>query len=72
MRARQGPELLADDELIRRGLLAVAERDEAGVRRVVPGRWLEVPGLDRTAPGPAPAVAGEHGAAILAEAESPR
>jgi crotonobetainyl-CoA:carnitine CoA-transferase CaiB-like acyl-CoA transferase len=68
VRARQGPELLADDGLIRRGLLAVTERDEAGVRRVVPGRWLDAPGLDRTAPGPAPAVAGEHGAAILAEA----
>jgi hypothetical protein len=67
VRARQGPELPADDQLIRRGLLAVTERDEAGVRRVVPGRWLEVPGLDRDAPGPAPAAAGEHGAAILAE-----
>ena len=68
VRARQGHELVADDQLIRHGLLAVTERDEAGVSRVLPGRWLEMPGLRRDPPGPAPAAAGQHAAEILAEA----
>jgi len=68
VRARQGHELVADDQLIRHGLLSVAERDEAGVSRVLPGRWLEMPGLRREPPGPAPAAAGQHAAEILAEA----
>ncbi|HEY6479777.1 MAG TPA: CoA transferase [Streptosporangiaceae bacterium] len=67
-RARQGHELVADDQLIRHGLLSVTERDEAGVSRVLPGRWLEVPGLRRDPPGPPPAVAGQHADEILAEA----
>ncbi|MGH3275150.1 MAG: hypothetical protein ACRDNZ_12615, partial [Streptosporangiaceae bacterium] len=68
VRARQGRELVADEQLIRHDLLAVTGRDEAGVSHVMPGRWLEMPGLAREAPGPAPAVPGEHGAQILAEA----
>ena len=68
VRARQGHELIADDQLIRHGLLSVTERDEAGVSRVLPGRWLEMPGLVREPPGPAPAVAGQDGDEILAEA----
>jgi crotonobetainyl-CoA:carnitine CoA-transferase CaiB-like acyl-CoA transferase len=67
VRARQGHELAADDQLIRHGLLSVTERDEAGVSRVLPGRWLEMPGLRREPPGPAPA-AGQHADEILAEA----
>jgi len=68
VRARQGHELVADEQLIRHGLLSVTERDEAGVSRVLPGRWLEMPGLRREPPGPAPAVAGQHADEILAEA----
>jgi crotonobetainyl-CoA:carnitine CoA-transferase CaiB-like acyl-CoA transferase len=68
VRARQGHELVADDQLIGHGLLAVAERGDAGVSRVLPGRWLEIPGLRRDPPGPPPAVAGEHADEILAEA----
>jgi len=68
VRARQGHELVGDEQLIRHGLLSVTERDEAGVSRVLPGRWLEMPGLRREPPGPAPAVAGQHAAEILAEA----
>jgi crotonobetainyl-CoA:carnitine CoA-transferase CaiB-like acyl-CoA transferase len=68
VRARQGHELVADDQLIRHGLLSVVERDDAGVSRVLPGRWLEVPGLRRDPPGPPPAVAGQHADEILAEA----
>ncbi|HEY3979955.1 MAG TPA: CoA transferase [Streptosporangiaceae bacterium] len=68
VRARQGHELVADDQLIRHGLLSVVERDESGVSRVLPGRWLEVPGLRRDPPGPPPAVAGQHADEILAEA----
>jgi crotonobetainyl-CoA:carnitine CoA-transferase CaiB-like acyl-CoA transferase len=68
VRARQGHELVADDQLIRHGLLSVTERDDAGVSRVLPGRWLEMPGLRREPPGPAPAAAGQHADEILAEA----
>jgi crotonobetainyl-CoA:carnitine CoA-transferase CaiB-like acyl-CoA transferase len=68
VRARQGHELIGDDQLIRHGLLSVTERDEAGVSRVLPGRWLEQPGLVREPPGPAPAAAGQHADEILAEA----
>jgi crotonobetainyl-CoA:carnitine CoA-transferase CaiB-like acyl-CoA transferase len=67
VRARQGHELVADDELIGHGLLAVTERDDAGVSRVLPGRWLEQPGLVREPPGPAPAAAGQHADEVLAE-----
>jgi crotonobetainyl-CoA:carnitine CoA-transferase CaiB-like acyl-CoA transferase len=67
VRARQGHELVADDQLIGHGLLAVTERDDAGVSRVLPGRWLEQPGLVREPPGPAPAVAGQHAGEVLAE-----
>ena len=59
VRARQARELTADEQLIRHGLLTVLERDDRGVTRVDPGRWLEMPGLParkpRKAPGP-----GEH------------
>ncbi|MGH3266163.1 MAG: CoA transferase, partial [Trebonia sp.] len=66
VRARRVPELTADDQLIGHGLLAVIDRDEAGVARVGPGRWLEMPGLTGRPPAEAPE-AGEHGQAILAE-----
>ena len=36
--------------------------------RVLPGRWLDMPGIRRDPPGPPPAVAGQHAAEILAEA----
>jgi crotonobetainyl-CoA:carnitine CoA-transferase CaiB-like acyl-CoA transferase len=65
--ARQGRELTGDEQLVRHGLVAVTGRDEAGVATVLPGRWLEAPGLDREPPGPAPA-AGQHGPAIRAAA----
>ena len=67
VRARQVPELAADDQLIRHGLLSVTERDEAGVARVGPGRWLEMPGLPPRPPGEAPEP-GEHTEAVLREA----
>ncbi|HEU5390912.1 MAG TPA: CoA transferase [Streptosporangiaceae bacterium] len=66
VRARQAPELVTDRDLIRRGLLTVLEEDQAGVARIGPGRWLEMPGLVTAPPGEAPAL-GEHGAAILRE-----
>lgn len=66
VRARQAPELATDRDLIRRGLLTVREEDRAGVARIGPGRWLEMPGLVTAPPGEAPAL-GEHGAAILRE-----
>jgi crotonobetainyl-CoA:carnitine CoA-transferase CaiB-like acyl-CoA transferase len=66
VRARQPRELAGDDQLIRHGLLAVLEHDEAGVARVGPGRWLEMPGLTAAPPGEAPEL-GEHGDTILAE-----
>jgi hypothetical protein len=68
VRARQGQELLGDDQLLRHGLLSVTERDAAGVSRALPGRWLEMPGLVREPPGPAPAHAGQDRDEILAEA----
>jgi crotonobetainyl-CoA:carnitine CoA-transferase CaiB-like acyl-CoA transferase len=64
VRARQAPELVHDERLIRHGLLTVVERDELGVVRVVPGRWLEIPGLELPPPLPAP-LPGQHGEAIL-------
>jgi len=68
VRARQAPELIADEQLIRHGLLTIVERGEGGgVTQVGPGRWLEMPGLVTAPPGPAPAP-GEHGPAIMAEA----
>jgi crotonobetainyl-CoA:carnitine CoA-transferase CaiB-like acyl-CoA transferase len=66
VRARQAAELAADRDLIRRGLLTVVEEDRAGVARIGPGRWLEMPGLVTAPPGQAPAL-GEHGVAILRE-----
>ncbi len=65
-RARLPQDLTADERLIRHGLLTVIERDEAGVQSVGPGRWLEMPGLRRPAPGQAPR-AGEHTGAVLHE-----
>jgi crotonobetainyl-CoA:carnitine CoA-transferase CaiB-like acyl-CoA transferase len=65
VRARRPQELTGDAELIRRGMLAVIETDAAGVSRVGPGRWLEMPGLVLTALGEAPA-AGEHQRAVMA------
>jgi crotonobetainyl-CoA:carnitine CoA-transferase CaiB-like acyl-CoA transferase len=59
VRARQPRELTADAQLIRHGLLTVLDRDDHGVTRVDPGRWLEMPGLPAREPGQAPA-AGEH------------
>ena len=56
--------LTRDEQLIRHGLLAVTEADDAGVARVVPGRWLDMPGLVTGAPGEAPQP-GEHTNAIL-------
>ena len=67
VRARQAPELIADEQLIRHGLLTVLERDDEGVTQVGPGRWLEMPGLVMPPPGLAPGP-GEHGEAILLEA----
>ena len=65
-RARVVPELTADDQLIRHGLLTVLERDRSGVVRVGPGRWLEMPGLHTAPPAEAPGP-DEHRAAILRE-----
>jgi crotonobetainyl-CoA:carnitine CoA-transferase CaiB-like acyl-CoA transferase len=45
----------------------VTEADDAGVARVGPGRWLEMPGLVTSAPGDAPQP-GEHTEAILRQA----
>jgi len=66
VRARQPRELTGDDQLVQHGLLAVLQRDEGGVARIGPGRWLEMPGLTIAPPGEAPEL-GEHGHAILAE-----
>jgi len=44
----------------------VTEADDAGVARVVPGRWLDMPGLVTGTPGEAPQP-GEHTDAILRE-----
>jgi crotonobetainyl-CoA:carnitine CoA-transferase CaiB-like acyl-CoA transferase len=65
--ARQVPELAADEQLIQHGLLTVIEQDAAGVARVGPGRWLEMPGLPPRPPGDAPDP-GEHTEAVLREA----
>ena len=67
VRARQARELTADAQLVRHGLLTVRERDDRGVTRVDPGRWLEMPGLPPRGPGKAPA-AGEHNDALRREA----
>jgi crotonobetainyl-CoA:carnitine CoA-transferase CaiB-like acyl-CoA transferase len=64
VRARQLPDLTRDEQLIRHGLLTVTEADDAGVAGVVPGRWLDMPGLVTSAPGEAPQP-GEHTDAIL-------
>jgi crotonobetainyl-CoA:carnitine CoA-transferase CaiB-like acyl-CoA transferase len=66
VRARRPQELTGDGQLIAHGLLTVVETDAAGVARVGPGRWLEMPGLTLSPPGEAPA-AGEHEQAILSE-----
>jgi crotonobetainyl-CoA:carnitine CoA-transferase CaiB-like acyl-CoA transferase len=63
-RARRVRELTADEQLIGHGLLTVLERDQSGVVRVGPGRWLEMPGL-RTAPPEEAPGPDEHRAAIL-------
>jgi crotonobetainyl-CoA:carnitine CoA-transferase CaiB-like acyl-CoA transferase len=70
VRARQPRELAADAQLIRHGLLTVLDRDERGVTRVDPGRWLEMPGLPAREPGPAPG-AGEHTEIVRREASLP-
>jgi crotonobetainyl-CoA:carnitine CoA-transferase CaiB-like acyl-CoA transferase len=67
VKARQVPELATDEQLVRHGLLAVTERDEAGIARVGPGRWLEMPGLPSRPPGDAPD-SGQHTEAIVREA----
>ena len=67
VRARQAPELAGDVELTGHGLLAIIRQDQAGVTEVGPGRWLDVPGLRRPAPGAAPRP-GEHNGAVLLEA----
>jgi crotonobetainyl-CoA:carnitine CoA-transferase CaiB-like acyl-CoA transferase len=66
VRARRPQELTGDGQLIAHRLLTVLETDAAGVARVAPGRWLEMPGLTLPPPGEAPA-AGEHEQSILAE-----
>jgi crotonobetainyl-CoA:carnitine CoA-transferase CaiB-like acyl-CoA transferase len=65
VQARQLPDLTRDEQLIRHNLLTVTETDDAGVTQVVPGRWLDMPGLVTSAPGEAPQP-GEHTDAILA------
>jgi crotonobetainyl-CoA:carnitine CoA-transferase CaiB-like acyl-CoA transferase len=65
--ARQGRELTADAQLIRHGLLAVRDRDDRGVTRVDPGRWLQMPGLPARGPREAPG-AGEHTETLRREA----
>jgi len=67
VRARNPQELTADEQLMRHRLLAVIEQDESGVRRVGPGRWLEMPGLSLAPPGEAPGP-GQHREAVLREA----
>ena len=68
VRARQAPELAGDRQLIRHGLLTVIEPDESGAALVAgPGHGLELPGLVRSPPGPAPRP-GEHSRAVLLEA----
>jgi crotonobetainyl-CoA:carnitine CoA-transferase CaiB-like acyl-CoA transferase len=67
VRARQARELTADEQLLRHGLLTVRDRDDQGVTRVDPGRWLEMPGLPARPPGRAPA-AGEHTELLRGEA----
>ena len=62
--ARKVQELTADEQLIRQGLLTVLERDQSGVTRVGPGRWLEMPGLRTASPGEAPGL-DEHRETIL-------
>jgi crotonobetainyl-CoA:carnitine CoA-transferase CaiB-like acyl-CoA transferase len=68
VRARQAPELVGDDQLIRHGLVNVIEPDEAGTAAVAgPGHGLDLPGLARSPLGPAPRP-GEHSRAVLLEA----
>ena len=67
VRARQAFELTEDSQLVRHGLLRVLDEDERGPTQVGPGRWLQIPGLDRPPPGDAPGP-GEHGEAVLREA----
>jgi crotonobetainyl-CoA:carnitine CoA-transferase CaiB-like acyl-CoA transferase len=67
VRARQAQELTADEQLIRHGLLTVLDRDDRGVTRVDPGRWLAMPGLPAREPRDAPR-AGEHTEMIRREA----
>jgi crotonobetainyl-CoA:carnitine CoA-transferase CaiB-like acyl-CoA transferase len=67
VRARQAQELAADQQLIRHGLLTVLDRDDRGVTRVDPGRWLEMPGLPAHGPRKAPG-AGEHTDTLRREA----
>jgi crotonobetainyl-CoA:carnitine CoA-transferase CaiB-like acyl-CoA transferase len=59
VRARKAQELTADAQLIHHGLLTVIDRDDRGVTRVSPGRWLQMPGLTARSPRDAPQ-AGEH------------
>jgi crotonobetainyl-CoA:carnitine CoA-transferase CaiB-like acyl-CoA transferase len=67
VRARQARELTADARLIHHGLLTVLERDDRGVTRVGPGRWLQMPGLTARPPRDAPQ-AGEHTEMLRREA----
>lgn len=67
--AREARELPGDGELIERGLLTVAERDDAGAVSISAGRWLDMPGLRVPPPGAAPD-AGAHEQEILAELDT--
>jgi crotonobetainyl-CoA:carnitine CoA-transferase CaiB-like acyl-CoA transferase len=65
--ARQARDVAADEQMLRHGLLAVLDHDDAGPVHLGPGRWYETPGLLRSPPGAAPRP-GQHTRAILAEA----
>ncbi len=66
VRARQPRELVDDAGLIEHGLLAVRDRDERGVSRVVAGRWLDIAGIAQAPPRDGP-LAGEHSGEVLGE-----
>jgi crotonobetainyl-CoA:carnitine CoA-transferase CaiB-like acyl-CoA transferase len=68
--ARQPRQLVDDELLISHGLLTAIETSETEAFRVLPGRWLDLPGLVLAAPGKAPGP-GEHGESILIEAGIP-
>jgi crotonobetainyl-CoA:carnitine CoA-transferase CaiB-like acyl-CoA transferase len=63
VRARQLHELADDEQLLRHRLLRLVGDG------VTPGRWLQIPGLDRPPPRDAPGL-GEHGEEVLREARA--